>query len=59
LYPWELDKEQTDYDRFHRLNDLAAEICARTDATLMDVGGILEPKVHRRTIPNEKDQGDW
>ena len=43
LYPWELDKEQTDYDRFHRLNDLAAEICASTDATLMDVGGILEP----------------
>ena len=43
LYPWELDKELTDYDRFHRLNDLAAEICASTDATLMDVGGILEP----------------
>lgn len=43
LYPWELDKEQTDYDRFHRLNDLAAEICASTDATLMDVGEILEP----------------
>ena len=43
LYPWELDKEQTDYDRFHRLNDLAAEICASTDAILMDVGEILEP----------------
>ena len=43
LYPWEFDKEQTDYDRFHRLNDLAAEICASTDAILMDVGEILEP----------------
>ena len=40
LYPWELDKEQTDYGRFHRLNDLAAEICASTDVTLMDVDKI-------------------
>ena len=43
LYPWELDKEMTDYDRFHRLNDLATEICASTDAILMDVGEIIEP----------------
>ena len=36
-----LPTEQTDYARFHRLNDLAAEICATTDATLMDVGEII------------------
>ena len=30
----------TDYARFHRLNDLAAEICATTDVTLLDVGEI-------------------
>jgi hypothetical protein len=40
LYPWELDKEQTDYDRFHRLNTLAAEICTSTDAVLMDVAAL-------------------
>ena len=36
MYPWELEKEQTDYDRFHRLNDLAAEICANTDVVLLN-----------------------
>ena len=40
MYPWELEKEQTDYDRFHRLNDLAAEICASTDAVLLDFEDI-------------------
>ena len=42
LYPWELDKEQTDYDRFHRLNELASVICACTDAILMDVDDLLD-----------------
>lgn len=36
MYPWELEKEQTDYDRFHRLNDLAAEISANTDVVLLN-----------------------
>lgn len=41
LSPWELDKEIAhsspvcDSARFHRLNDLAAEICATTDASLV------------------------
>jgi hypothetical protein len=35
LYPWELDKEVTDYARFHRLNELAAEICTTTNAVLV------------------------
>ena len=41
LYPWELDTEQTDYARFHRLNELASEICASTDATLMDLDEMM------------------
>lgn len=40
MYPWELEKEQSDYECFHRLNDLAAEICASTDAVLLDFGDI-------------------
>jgi len=40
LYPWELDGLTTDYDRFHRLNELAAEICATTDAVLMEVATL-------------------
>ncbi len=43
LYPRELDAEVTDYARFHRLNDLAAEICDCTDTTLLNVGEFLEP----------------
>lgn len=35
LYPYELENEQTDYARFHRLNELAAEICVTTDAKLI------------------------
>ena len=47
LSPWRLDEELTeksgsaavsDYARFHRLNDLAAEICGTTDVVLRDVG---------------------
>lgn len=30
----------TDYARFHRLNDLAEEICNTTDAVLLDIGLI-------------------
>ena len=40
LYPKELEKETSDYARFHRLNELAAEICASTEAVLMNVGGL-------------------
>ena len=40
MYPWELEKEQSDYECFHCLNDLAAEICASTDAVLLDFGDI-------------------
>jgi hypothetical protein len=40
MYPWELDQETTDYGRFHRLNELAAEICTSTDAVLLDVGEL-------------------
>ena len=39
LAPWGLD-ESTDYARFHRLNDLAAEICSTTDVVLLDVKDI-------------------
>jgi len=38
LYPRELDKEVTDYACFHRLNELAAEICTTTNAVLVNVG---------------------
>ena len=30
----------TDYARFHRLNDLAAEICATTDVSLLDMNNL-------------------
>ena len=46
LSPWRLDEEiaafttPTDYARFHHLNDLAAEICATTDVTLLDLSGL-------------------
>ena len=54
LAPWGLEKELTqaspgntgttvapsDYARFHRLNELAAEICATTEVTLLNVAGI-------------------
>ena len=39
LAPWGLD-ESTDYARFHRLNDLAADICSTTDVVLLDVKDI-------------------
>ncbi len=41
LSPWELDEEiahnspVSDFARFHHLNDLAAEICATTDCSLL------------------------
>ena len=36
LSPWGIaDELPTDYQRFHRLNDLAAEICNTTDATII------------------------
>ena len=40
LAPWGLDDPKapsSDYARFHQLNDLAAEICATTDVTLLDM----------------------
>lgn len=52
LSPWGLDEEiaslnasaaaspVSDYARFHRLNDLAAEICATTDVTLLDISSL-------------------
>lgn len=53
LAPWGLDEElrtaagtaaaaaaPSDYSRFHRLNELAAEICATTEAVLVNVGEI-------------------
>ena len=51
LAPWGLDEEiistalkstgtPSDYARFHRLNDLAEEICSTTDATLLNVTTI-------------------
>ena len=55
LSPWGLDEElmntapsspgtaatgPSDYARFHRLNDLAAEICATTDAVLIGIRDI-------------------
>ena len=49
MYPWELEKEKTDYDRFHRLNNLAAEICASTDAVLLDFGDIIEQNIQNTT----------
>ena len=39
LAPWGLDGD-TDYARFHRLNDLAAEICATTDVSLLDMSNL-------------------
>jgi len=54
LSPWGLDEELTpapngtgtpaipsDYARFHRLNDLAAEICATTEAVLLNIKEII------------------
>lgn len=47
LAPWGLDEELmgsavslSDYARFHRLNDLAAEICNTTDAVLLNLADI-------------------
>ncbi|MBO4800384.1 MAG: hypothetical protein J5545_00710 [Bacteroidaceae bacterium] len=35
LSPWELEGE-TDYEHFHRLNDLASELCNATEMRIMD-----------------------
>ena len=35
-------ERERQYDRFHHLNDLAAEICATTDAVLLNVADMLE-----------------
>ena len=40
LYPKEMENMDSDYARFHRLNELAAEICNSTDAVLLDVGEL-------------------
>ena len=55
LSPWGLDAELTpapngtgtpaapsDYARFHRLNDLAAEICATTDVVLLNINELTK-----------------
>ena len=39
LAPWGLDAP-SEYARFHQLNNLAAEICATTDAAIVNVEGI-------------------
>ena len=39
LAPWGLDAP-SEYARFHQLNALAAEICATTDAAIVNVEGI-------------------
>ena len=55
LAPWGLDEEimktdanateaPSDYARFHRLNDLAEEICNTTDVTLLNMTGIASFK---------------
>lgn len=45
LSPWGIDEAlHTDYERFHRLNDLAAEICNTTDATLVDLHDLTDKK---------------
>ena len=45
LTPWGIDEAlHTDYERFHRLNDLAAEICNTTDATLVDLHDLTDKK---------------
>ena len=56
LAPWGLDEElmktahqcagtsataPSDYARFHHLNDLAAEICATTDVSLLNLSDII------------------
>ena len=41
LSPWGLaDELSTDYERFHRLNELAAEICNTTDATIIGLNDL-------------------
>ena len=41
LAPWGIaDVLPTDYERFHRLNDLAQEICNTTEAILMDLNDL-------------------
>ena len=43
LSPWGIeDQLPTDYQRFHFLNDLATEICNTTDATIVDIQGIMK-----------------
>ena len=41
LAPWGIAEElPTDYERFHHLNDLAAEICNTTDATIIGLNDL-------------------
>ena len=40
LYPKEMEGLDSDYARFHRLNELAAEICDSTDAVLLGLGDL-------------------
>ena len=43
LAPWGLDEEigrSSDYARFHKLNELAAEICATTDVAILEVSQL-------------------
>ena len=40
LAPWQVEGD-SDYARFHSLNELASDICQSTDARLMDVGNVI------------------
>ena len=42
LAPWGIDDQvPTDYQRFHYLNDLATEICATTDTTIIGLNDLV------------------
>lgn len=42
LAPWKLD-EDSDYGRFHRLNDLAKEICEATETRILNYNDLKNP----------------
>lgn len=39
LSPWQVDGD-TDYSRFHRLNDLTREICGATEMRILNYSGL-------------------
>ena len=41
LSPWQVDGD-SDYSRFHHLNDLAGEICAATDMRILGYSGLRQ-----------------